>query len=478
MISDMPIVQTAEGRVRGRWRAGSAAFLNIPYAQPPVNDLRFEAPVPPTAWGGVRDALEYGPTPQRRGLGPVTTIPEPSILGPDILNLNVFAPGPFEVAGPGSGLPVLVWIHGGGFIAGSPASPWYDGAAFNRSGVIVVTISYRLGFEGFGWLPDAPLNRGMLDCIAALQWVQSNITAFGGDPRRVTVGGQSAGGGAVLALMKRHDAVGLFSQALIMSGSSMSVSPESAMETTDRVAERLGIGVSKRGFASVSEEALLDAQLSPLPAGDGTPVERAMAVASFIANSREYGPVEEGLDKSVPNDVPTLIGATRDEFSGFIRGVAADVNLMKPQTALDKLGAKPAITDAYLEASNAPSVSWLAEAYLNDSLFRHVIPRMAAQSKSPVWAYQFQWEAPTGFAGHCIDLPFAFNRLESIGVREVLGNEPPAELAACMHSCIATFCATGNPGWNPITGTGPVMIFDRESGVTLEDPYETARVFI
>ena len=109
----------------------------------------------------------------------MTAIPEPSFPGDATLNLNVFTPVPGE---PDARLPVLVWIHGGGFKAGSPSSPWYDGRAFNRDGVVTVSISYRLGFDGFGWIPDAPHNRGLLDQIAALRWVQDNIAAFGGDP--------------------------------------------------------------------------------------------------------------------------------------------------------------------------------------------------------------------------------------------------------------------------------------------------------
>jgi para-nitrobenzyl esterase len=121
-----------------------------------------------------------------RALAEVTTIPEPSIPGDDILNLNVFTPRPDAANGPEEQLPVLVYIHGGGYVAGSPASPWYDGVSFNRDGVVMVTVSYRLGFDGFGWLPDAPTNRGILDWLLALEWVRDNIVQFGGDPERVT----------------------------------------------------------------------------------------------------------------------------------------------------------------------------------------------------------------------------------------------------------------------------------------------------
>ena len=169
-----PVVSIAPGRVRGFWRGepgtagASAAFLGIPFAQAPVGDLRFAAPVPPEPWEGVRDAIEYGATPQRGDKG-ITLIPEPSIEGESTLNVNVFTPAPGDTDDLDTGaarpldpaaalLPVLVYIHGGGYTAGSPASPWYDGRAFNRDGVVTVSVSYRLGFDGFGHIQGAPSN--------------------------------------------------------------------------------------------------------------------------------------------------------------------------------------------------------------------------------------------------------------------------------------------------------------------------------
>src|SRR6478752_4372416 len=179
-----PVVQISPGRVRGLWRGdpgtagASAAFLGIPFAQAPIGDLRFAAPVPPEPWEGVRDALEHGATAQRGDKG-ITLIPEPSIPGESTLNVNVFTPAPGSTD---ASLPVLVYIHGGGYTAGSPASPWYDGRSFNRDGVVTVSVSYRLGFDGFGRIEGAPSNRGVRDWLLALDWVQRNVAAFGGDP--------------------------------------------------------------------------------------------------------------------------------------------------------------------------------------------------------------------------------------------------------------------------------------------------------
>jgi para-nitrobenzyl esterase len=200
---------------------------------------------------GVRDALEYAPTPQRKARQ-ITTILEPSIPA-DTLTVNILTPRPAQGAGP----PVLVYIHGGGYVAGSPASPWYDGVAFNRDGVVTVTIAYRLGFDGFGWLPDAVPNRGILDWLLALEWVRDNIAAFGGDPARVTIAGQSAGGGAVMtlltptcprALRRRRQSQGCRATSL-----------DKAQEATADLAERL-VTPDRAGFASVSETDLITAQ--------------------------------------------------------------------------------------------------------------------------------------------------------------------------------------------------------------------------
>ncbi|MFN3866743.1 MAG: carboxylesterase family protein, partial [Demequina sp.] len=226
---------TQGGRVRGRWRSRTdargvtttyATFRGIPFAAPPVGELRFAPPASALGWDGVRDAAEFGPTPQRESPYDPPRIPEPSIPGDDVLSVNVTTPDPSSAAG----LPVLVWIHGGGFVGGSPASPWYVGQSFARDGVVTATLSYRLGFEGFGWMEDAVPNRGALDWIAGLEWIQRNIASFGGDPSRVTIAGQSAGGAAVMRLLTLPAADHLFARA-------MAISPADASASVDRARE-------------------------------------------------------------------------------------------------------------------------------------------------------------------------------------------------------------------------------------------------
>ncbi len=234
MVRSAPVVRTASGMVEGVWRSARwqseqgpdatvtefATFRGIPYAKPPVGALRFDDPQPVEPWEGMRLAHEFGPTPQLYSPYTPARIPEPSIPGEDTLSVNVTTPAPDRDAA----LPVLVWIHGGGFIAGSAASPWYVGEAFARDGVVTVTASYRLGFEGFGWVEGAVNNRGVRDWLAALEWVHENIAAFGGDPSRVTIAGQSAGAAAVMRLLTMPAAQHLFRAVMAISPGDPSVS--------------------------------------------------------------------------------------------------------------------------------------------------------------------------------------------------------------------------------------------------------------
>src|SRR4051794_33162844 len=230
-----PVAATTSGRVRGTAEDGTVAFLGIPYARPPFGVRRFGLPVPEPAWEGVRDATAYGPTAPQPNR-PFTIIPEPVVAGDDCLNLNVFTPDLGSV-----GLPVMVWIHGGGFTAGGNTSPWYRGHRFARDGVVVVSVNYRLGAEGFLAIPGAPTNPAIRDWLAALNWVQDNISAFGGDPNQVTIAGQSAGGVACATLLTTPAAAGLFHGAICMSGAiPPPLSPDGATALTEAMAVQVG----------------------------------------------------------------------------------------------------------------------------------------------------------------------------------------------------------------------------------------------
>jgi para-nitrobenzyl esterase len=207
------VIKTACGAVRGSVADGVSAFMGIPYAAPPFGANRLRAPRPVEPWSGVRDALTYGAKPPQLTYPPPwdMLIPERGPLGDDCLNLNIWTPDPGS-----AGLPVMVWIPGGMFEAGSGAS--YDGSRFARDGIVCVTINYRVGAEGFLYLGDGNANRGLLDQVAALEWVRDNIAAFGGDPGNLTIFGQSAGAMSVGTLLSLPRAEGLFRRAIAQSG--------------------------------------------------------------------------------------------------------------------------------------------------------------------------------------------------------------------------------------------------------------------
>ena len=460
-------VDTLAGRVRGAWRerpadagAGgaperSAAFLGIPFAEPPVGELCFMAPVPKRPWPGVLDALEFGATAQRGDPG-VTLIPEPSVPGESTLNVNVFTPSP-ERAARGEGLPVLVWIHGGGYFAGSPASPWYDGRAFNRDGVVTVTISYRLGFDGFGWMEgsDAPTNRGVRDWLLALEWVRDNIAAFGGDPERVTIAGQSAGGGAVLTLLGMPAAQHLFHGVYALSGATADVTTEHARALSRELAARGGVAPTLEGFSSLPEERVLELQAA-VTALDGPNamtdlLDRGLALGPTIDGELVERPTEESIAAGVGADKPLVLGATDDEFAMALEGAPWFLRLVPAAVLLRRSGLAKELVRPYLRANRdvvALGGARLLGRYVSDRMFKAPALRIAAaRGAAPTWLYRFAWPSGRfGYAEHCLDVPFFFDCLDGPAIEPLAGANPPASLARELHAAAVAFVRSGDPG--------------------------------
>jgi len=470
-----PVVVTSRGAVRGFRRGGTAVFLGIPFARAPVGPLRFAAPEPVVAWEGVREATAYGPTPQRGDTG-ITLIPEPSIAGDATLNVNVFAPAGSP---PDAALPVLVWIHGGGFTSGSPASRWYDGDAFARDGVVTVVVSYRLGFDGFGLIDGAPANRGLLDQLAALRWVRDEISAFGGDPGRVTVAGQSAGGGAVLALLSCPAASGLFRRAMAISPAIGAVPLAAARRYATRVATLAGVEPDRAGFASVPEERLLAVQRrAQAPRGKGP----LAAVVELLDAGLPLAPVIDGellplppLDafaRGAGSDVPLVIGATEDEFTMLARRYGPVLRVVPVRLALALLGLGRSRRRAYLARTRRRGAAAVLGGYVSDRVIRTVVPRVArARDGAATWVYRFAWRSPAdGKACHCLDVPFWFDHLDADGVAAIAGTAPPASLAADLHDAAVAFARSGDPGWPAWDATTRAgRVFDgAASGVEVE----------
>lgn len=464
-------VETKAGKVRGKWRdttgegnrKKSAAFLGIPFAEPPVGDLRFEAPKPKAPWEGVRDALEYGATAQRGDPG-VTLIPEPSIPGESTLNVNVFTPSP-EPAKEGEGLPVLAYIHGGGYFAGSPASPWYDGRNFNRDDVVTVTLSYRLGFDGFGWINGTVQNRGVRDWLLGLKWIQDNVAQFGGDPSRVTIAGQSAGAGSVLTLLGMEDAQDLFHQVFAISAPTPDVSMEASQKFAAELAKELGVPNNLAGFRSVPEDRLLTGQkeltdMSPKAMKailkDGLPL--APTVDGNIIKRRTMDSLKQGVGA----DKHLLIGATDDEMSMAMLEMKDKFKWVPSGLLLAMMGVPLKAIKPYLEANRSlleKGKHALAGQAMSDQMIRLPSFKAAeARGDAPTWLYRFSWASPQ-FDGavHCVDVPYIFDCLDGPAVEALEGPNPPQELADLVHQSTVEFIREGDPGWPPYTPADHVV---------------------
>ncbi|MFI9836207.1 carboxylesterase/lipase family protein [Nonomuraea sp. NPDC051941] len=397
------LVHAPAGALSGVSTGTVTAFLGIPYG----SAARFTSPRPAPAWEEVRDAGHPGPAapqpPSRleRVMGPGSDLAQDE----DCLSLNVWTPG-------GSGLPVLVWLHGGGFSSGSGAEAWYDGALLAERGrMVVVTVNYRLGALGYLYLsPEfGPANLGLLDQIAALSWVQENIAAFGGDPARVTLAGQSAGALSTLALLRHPAGPGLFQQVILQSTPTgvRPYGPREAAGIGRRLLEILGLHPDEA-------EQLRTMPVPRLLAAQGE-LARRMAAPFTVTPPFQLvadGGVPDDLLTDVPDDIPMLIGTTRDEAWAFFPGAPAD---------------------------------------LTARLFGDGSLRLAQQARS-AFAFQFGWSPPGSAFGacHCIELPFVFGGLGAWHAAPMLAGADPGGLRRLMEEvqqAWTDFVHTASLGW-------------------------------
>ncbi|MEV0679314.1 carboxylesterase family protein [Actinosynnema sp. NPDC050436] len=482
-MSDQPKVRTTEGVVQGCWRQGHAVFRGIPYARPPVGALRFAAPAPPHRWEGTRQAVEFGP------VVPLSLPVDVRPQGTDWLTLDVGTPDPGA-----AGLPVLVWIPVGGYLSAVSSDPVYDPGALARAGVVVVTINCRVGVEGFAFLDGAPPNRGFLDQVAALEWVQRNIAAFGGDPGRVTVGGVSAGAGSVAALLTMESARGLFRRAIAHSVPGLVGTPALAREVAAVFAGRVGV-------AGPTAEALRDvdpwhlaAELTSFNAGLGAYRERWGRLAEA---GTTFCPVVDGevlretpwsaLAGARVSGIELLVGHARDEFRYFsvVGGRYGTFTEEDARAALGLLAPEPGGAGAYGAAFPLAGPEELVEAVYSDALFRMPSLKLAeanAAAGGTSYLFELCWVAPVlgGLLGAChsLDLPLAFGTLGSpIGVG-LLGEEPDTEAVALsreLREVWVRFVATGDAGWSAHRPGGRLTrVLDVESR-TVPYPEEASR---
>lgn len=476
-----PSASVAAGVLRGRADGDVVRFRGIPYAAAPVGPLRFAAPAPHPGWDGVRDALDAGPTPLLPPSSETSSIPEPAVPGEEILNLDITAPRE-----PGEPLPVYVWIHGGGYVSGSPGGGWFDGVTLARSGVVVVSITYRLGFEGFGHVPGAPDNRGVLDCLAALAWVRENIGAFGGDPRQVTVGGQSAGGGLVLSLLASPKARGLFRAAIVHSAPLPDITSDDAARVGRLMAAELGVEHEVEHWRDVPRTAIVEVErrLEQLSLWSSLSVlHRALARQAPLTR---FGPVigTEVVPDPLPalarpDDRPLLLGTTSAEFNQTTLELERPLGRVTPTPVLRGAGIPAVMARAYPRAYPGRSAAELLGQALTDRAFRIPAVQVAharERAGTPASLWDFRWHPPEGIARHCIDLPFAWDVLDGDRVDRIAGTDPPTDLATEMSGDIAAFVRSAVAGWPAFTTDHPVAkVYDTPSWVG-RDPYRYERL--
>ena len=459
-----PLVTIKDGTLRGTAADGVSAFLGIPYAAPPFGANRMKPPQPALPWDGERDATAFGPTVPKGDYPPPyqPLFPEVNIAGEECLNLNVWTPDPGA-----AGLPVLVWIHGGSFMNGSGSVGEYDGSAFARDGVVCVTINYRLAAEGFLFLGDDVANLGLLDQLAALAWVQANIAAFGGDPGRVTVAGESAGAMSVTTLLAMPLSAGLFRQAIVQSGAAAhSLTREVALTVGGFLAESLGVPADRESIAAVPLERLVRAasdlvtevQTNPDPAKWGALVLSQLPFAPVVDGSVLPDEPLALIRAGQGGGVPVLIGTDRDEARLFL--VAPGVIGAVDETMLAGGAAGYGLAGDGLAVyrANRPQASPgdLLAAVGSDWFFRVPAIRVAearAGAPAATWMYRFDWPAPAdnnGFgACHAVEIPYVFGTTGRQGLPPQIWPSPSPAVADAAHRVWLDFITNGNPGWAP-----------------------------
>ena len=500
------VVTTAGGDVQGVVVDGVGIFRGIPYGAPTGGAYRFRPPQPPAPWTGVRDTRLYGETaPQPR-----TFLAEGGFegnrphVGEDCLVLNVWTPASSPAAlasaasSSGAGRPVLVWLHGGGFEAGTGSVMLYDGVALCRRGdVVVVTVNHRLGVTGHLHLADiageefaGSANAGFLDIVAALRWVRDNIAAFGGDPSNVTIYGQSGGGRKVSLATAAPVAAGLFHRGIVQSGSHLRLlTREAAHERAEQLLAQLGIPVGQWR------------RLQELPMRDLGRAARAVR--------RRFSPTVDDVvfdrhpwDPDAPPpawDVPMLVGTCRTELSlqlGMVDPTVHDITDADLPERLagvvepDDVEGLAAIVRRSRPDAPAPEVLFTIatmRGYWRDSVLQ--TERKAAQAAAggaPVWSYRVTWRTPVQdgrmVSPHNLDLPFVFDNVDRAPHIAGPPTHETAAMAEAMSESWLAFARTGDPNnaavpaWRPYDLAHRTVMHFEVPPVAVDDPFPDERL--
>ncbi|MBI1407944.1 MAG: carboxylesterase family protein [Caulobacter sp.] len=504
-LAKVPLtVETAYGPVHGGYSNGAAWFFGLPYAAPPVGDLRFAPPRPPASWTETRPAKTMGHT--------ATQMPSPSATNPtselgkalqevfpsrkdvenqseDCLYLNVWTREPGDRK-----RPVMVWLHGGGFAYGSDAWPMYDGSKLVSLGdVVVVGINHRLNVFGYTHIPgvEGSGNAGMLDIVAALEWVKGNIAAFGGDPDNVTIFGESGGGAKVSYLMAMPAARGLFHRAVIQSGPGVRAVPaERADQLRKDLMAELGLADGDvAGLRAVAADKLAMAAYAAEKKQPGAGFDRAgfaPVVDGKVLPTQPWDPKAPDISA----DVPVLIGINKDEMTLFMAsapwfGKLDEAGLEKMATAIygEKAGAVlAALKHDFPEDSPTYLATHLTTYGRMFAGSVQIAERKATQGGAPVWFYLLEWQTPVGpfRTPHTLEIPLVFNNVESS--RVLLGPGPePQVMAAQMSAAWLAFAKSGDPNTSVLpkwpaydADKRATMMFNLTSRV-VDDPFAATR---
>jgi para-nitrobenzyl esterase len=480
-----PVVQLGDGAVRGTRDNGVIAFLGVPYAAPPFGPNRMRPPQPVTPWTGARDALSYGPTVPKGDYPPPyqPLFPEVVIPGDDCLNLNVWTPAA-GISGPSPGLPVLVWIHGGSFMNGSGSVAEYDGSAFARDGVVCVTINYRLAAEGFLYTGDEDANLGLLDQLAALRWVQANIAAFGGDPDRVTVAGESAGAMSVTTLLSMPSSEGLFARAIAQSGAGAhTLTPDEGTMVAGYLAAALGVPAERDAIRAVpldklvraASDLVVEVQTAPDPARWGQLALSLLPFAPTVDGTLLPAAPLTSIAGGQGRDVPLLIGSNREEARLFL--VAAQTIGVIDDGLLEAVAAGYGLPGdglaVYRDVMPGARPGDVLAAVISDWFFRVPAIRVAEARAAGVagagregvgagvgvgagagtWMYRLDHPEPASNhelgACHGVEVPFVFDTIGGSELEPRLGPRPSQAVADRVHRVWVDFVTGGDPGWAP-----------------------------
>ncbi|MEJ2864806.1 carboxylesterase/lipase family protein [Actinomycetospora flava] len=461
------IRRTTGGATRGTVADGVASFLGVPYAAAPVGARRFARPEP-ASWDGERDATRHGPTaPQLRprpGMPDISPVTGPGwVAGDDYLTADVRTPD----TGDGR-LPIMVFVHGGAFTAGTSRATAYDGTRLAQQGAVVVAINYRLGVPGFAAIPGVVANRGLHDQIAALRWVRDNAAAFGGDPDRITVFGESAGALSIADLLAAAPA-GLFRRAIVQSGGGSHVlAPAQAAVTTRALAD--GLGVDPAGLVDVPDDALVGAvgalAVSPpdlAVQGLRDPLMGLSPLAPVIDGDLLDGQPVDALAAGAAADVDLLVGVNAEEMALYSM-VGAALGLPAPgedevRAVVARLHPDPdRVLAAYRDAQRGTTPAGLHDAIRTDVMFAVPTRRLADAHTGRTWRYEFAWGSGDGVgACHGRELPFVFDAVDRIdtGAFAVPDTEETRALAARMRTAWVAFACDGDPGWPSYAAAAP-----------------------